>query len=823
MRSGLYRNLLLLSAIICLTGATITPILYGATNSIKAIEIVYPKQPDRDKILSKYRIASLFFIENRGQFPEEVLFQIHANGATLYLCKDKVVTILTKIEKKNASNISFREPSRYLGDVKVKRAKIVAHFEGANDNVKVSGEGLLQHYSNYFIGNDPRKWYTHVPHYREVIYYDIYPGIDLRYCIMNNSLKYDFIVHPGADPSVIRIRYEGMENLKITSDGDIEITTSLGTIYEKAPLIYQKLNNEIINLHGRYILLESDVFGFQVEKNYDLSSDLIIDPELVYSTYLGGMLGDNGFGDIAVDSKGCVYVTGETTSSDFPTVNAYDGSFNGFLDCFITKLSPSGNSLIYSTYLGGMGCDGGYAIAIDDNGYAYITGYTSSDDFPTVNACNDIYNGYTDCFIAKLSPYGDSLIYSTYLGGTNYDEGRSIAIDSSSCAYVVVWTNSTDLPTANAYDDDFNGCWDCFIAKLSPSGSSFIYSTYMGGKEWDEGFDIAVDNNCCAYVTGWTASPDFPVVNAYDGNLNCDDCFIVKFPPSGDSLIYSTYLGGSDSEIGFAVAVDDNGCAYVTGATDSRDFPTVNAYDDGYNGGDGDGFIVKLSSSGDSLVYSTYMGGSNCDVGRAIAIDENGCAYISGWTTSDDFPTMNAYDDSYNGGLDCLVAKLSHSGDTLIYSTYLGGKNRDESCAIAVDADGYIYITGWTNSTDFPTVNAYDDRLDGGSDCFVVKFSLLNIDIIKPKRGLYINNKRITNFFVPLVVGRIDIEMGAVDASVVSRVELYINGILRANLTSEPYIYTWSEQTFGRHEIKAIAYDKSGRSMIAREWVWKFL
>jgi hypothetical protein len=336
--------------------------------------------------------------------------------------------------------------------------------------------------------------------------------------------------------------------------------------------------------------------------------------------------------------------------------------------------------------------------------------------------------GDKDAFVAKLSPDGASLVYSTYLGGSSWDWGSGIAVDSSGSAYVT-GTASTNFPTVNAYQKTFGGVYyDAFVTKLSPAGNTLTYSTYLGGSGWDDGYSIAVDSSGSAYVTGDTASTNFPTTNAYQGTYGGGsyDVFVTKISPAGNTLTYSTYLGGSGWDGGYSIAVDSSGSAYVTGDTDSTDFPTNNAYQGTYGGGDEDIFVTKLSPSGNTLTYSTYLGGSVEDWGSGIALDSSENAYVTGVTASTNFPTVNAYQETYGGGYyDAFVTKLSPAGNTLSYSTYLGGSDYEDGNAIAVDSSGNAYVTGDTASTDFPTNNAYQGTYEEGfGDVFVTKFGV---------------------------------------------------------------------------------------------------
>jgi len=462
-------------------------------------------------------------------------------------------------------------------------------------------------------------------------------------------------------------------------------------------------------------------YGFQVAA-YDPSYPLIIDPTLSYSTYLGGSGGEVGYG-IAVDGLGNAYVTGYTSSSNFPTQAPYQGTYAGGWDAFITKLSPSGNTLSYSTYLGGSGYDFGYGIAVDGSGNAYVTGRTESTDFPMQNPYQGTNAGTSDAFITKLSPSGSALSYSTYLGGAEVDYAYGITVDGSGNVYVTGDSESTDFPTQNPYQGTNAGTYDAFITKLSSSGSTLSYSTYLGGSSYEYGCGIAVDGSGNAYVTGGTSSSNFPTENPYQGtNAGTSDAFITKLSSSGSALFYSTYLGGNTDDRGNGIAVDGSGNAYVTGTTVSINFPTQNPYQGTNAGGGYDAFITKLSSSGSALSYSTYLGGSGYDFGNGIAVDGSGNAYVTGRTKSTDFPTENPYQGAFAGGTDdAFITKLSSSGSTLSYSTYLGGSSYEYGCGIAVDGSGNAYVTGGTDSSNFPMQNPYQGTNAGSRDAFVAK------------------------------------------------------------------------------------------------------
>jgi hypothetical protein len=441
----------------------------------------------------------------------------------------------------------------------------------------------------------------------------------------------------------------------------------------------------------------------------------VIDPVLAFSTYLGGGDDDAGMG-IAVGDGGSVFVTGWTISEDFPTLNEYQPNQPNY-DAYVTKMNNDGDGLIYSTYIGGTGADYGRAIAVDDIGNAYITGETNGEDFPTLNEYQTSQPGW-DAFVTKLNNSGNGLIYSTYLGGDNNDNGHRIEVDIGGSAYVVGVTASGDFPTHNPYQMDQPGV-DAFVTKFHPDGFDLLYSTYLGGSSYDAAVGVAVDQYDNAYVTGVTISDDFPLLTPFQVDQEGEDAFVTKLNSNGGGLIYSTYLGGDGSDRGNDIAIDAANNAYVTGNTYSSDFPTLNPYQTDQPGADA--FLTKLNATGDALEYSTYLGGSGTDFGWSIAVDYDEVAYIAGETFSTDFPTVDAVQADQGIG-DAFVIEMEIDGSAPYFSTYLGGNGDDECTDIAYNwFAGGFNVTGFTYSVDFPTLGPYQTNL-GGMDAFVAKF-----------------------------------------------------------------------------------------------------
>ena len=642
-------------------------------------------------------------------------------------------------------------------NVKFSRMTFSLEFLNYNEEAQITGEDVNNCRVNFFRGNDSSKWCTDIPTFKRLVYKDIWKGIDLVFYNTDNELKYDFILNTGADIDSIKFTIKGLDEIHLDEQGNLVASSEFGTFIDKKPLTYQEVNGSKIMLDSNFVIKNEDEnihCGFELKDGYNPGYAVTIDPGLLYSTYLGGNDYDEGKG-IAVDNSGNTYVTGLTYSTDFPTINAYQPNHyadNGNSDVFVSKINTnlSGTaSLIYSTYLGGNGDDEGYGIAVDNSGNAYVIGSTSSTDFPTINAYQPNHyadNGNRDAFVSKINTNISgplSLVYSTYLGGDVDDGGYGVAVDNSENAYVTGYTSSTNFPTVNEYQQ-YQGEYDVFVSKINTrliGTPSLVYSTYLGGSGYDQGDGIAVDNSGNAYVTGLTYSTDFPTINAYQPNHYADsgnsDIFVSKINTNTSSLVYSTYLGGDGDDEGYGIAVDNKGNAYVTGFTDSTDFPTTdNAYDRNYHAFF-DVFVSKINtklSGTPSLVYSTYLGGDSTDFGNGIAVDNSENAYVTGSTLSKDFPTTsNAYQQIRNAFNDIFVSRINTklSGtSSLVYSTYLGGDDLDIGNAIAQDNSGNAYVTGDTFSTDFPTTdNAFERNYQGGSDAFVTKLRTGNVVI----------------------------------------------------------------------------------------------
>jgi len=560
-----------------------------------------------------FNASPALFVENEGQWSDSTIhFVHHGDGATVAMSDTGPVfqlfrhaatgdaTETERVELPSSAHDSVRSP--------VEMVQFSADFVGANAITPV-GEQRSEALFNYFVG-DPSTWRSDVPGYEVVTYPNLYDGIDLRTFGQRSHLKYEFHVAPGADYSQIAVHYTGIEGLSLAEDASLRVSLGgdWGEMIDGAPYAYQVIDGQEVAVASRYVLVDEFSYAFEITGSIDAQEPLVIDPDLAWSTYLGSGGMDDGRA-IAVDAAGNVYVAGGTDSSAFPTtVGALATTSNGGQDVFVAKLNPSGSALVYSTYLGGSNRDFGLAIAVDASGNAYVTGLTDSTDFATtVGALDTTYNGTTDAFVAKLNATGDTLLYSTYLGGANHDYGRAIAVDVAGNAYVTGDTDATDFPAAGAFDTTHNGSSDVFLSKLNPSGGALVYSTYLGGSSSDVGFALALDAAWSAYVTGITASTDFPTTGgAVDTTHNGSyDVFVAKVNADGRVLAYSTYLGGDGSDSGNAIAVDASGNAYVTGSTGSSAFPTTAGAVDTTHNGSSDVFVAKIIPSGRALTYST--------------------------------------------------------------------------------------------------------------------------------------------------------------------------------------------------------------------------
>lgn len=719
------------------------------------------KTGTKNTINKSYTTIPLTFIPNEGQIDENVKFYIRGTNYGFYFTPQEAVM---SFSSQNTSEI--------------KGVNLGLQFLDANPDVKIEGLSKASGMINYFAGKDESKWITNLPSYERIMYKDLWKGIDLVFYSKNNALKYDFILHPGASVEDIKLTYRGSKGISLDNEGNLQVHNDLGILIDESPITYQEIQNKRVMVESIFEIKKQkcgqEYFGFEVLEDYIDDYSLIIDPGLVFSTFLGGLVLEVGTNEanklgIAVDKEGNVYVAGGTVSPSYPvTLGAFQdmppNKDSSATTAYITKLSSDGSGLIYSTFLGGSGIDEARSIAVDSMGNAYVTGESTSSDFPvTLGAFQEDSPSIdsSSAFAAKLNPDGSQLIYSTFLGGTNDDEGTGIAVDIHGNAYVTGETASPDFPiTLGAFQEDFpsdfntveppdendelelqqNTVDSVFVTKLSTDGSSLIYSTFLGGSDDDEGSDIAVDDMGNAYVTGETTSENFPTtLGAFQETSRggVDDVFVTKLNSNGSALIYSTLLSGSDDDEARSIAIDRMGNAYVGGETTSPDFPvTLGAFQVDFRADDDAGFVSKLNPDGSELIYSTFLNGTGFavngqDIGdnevQGIAVDDEGNAYVAGLTNSPDFPvTLGAFEENLQGSRtdepqidfgDAFIAKLGPDGTILLYSTFLGGSRDDLVRDLAIDQDGNVYVVGYTTSSDFPvTLGAFDETFRGSVD-----------------------------------------------------------------------------------------------------------
>ena len=567
-----------------------------------------------------YGNIPLYFIKNDGQIDSRVKFYEKGAGHAVYftdsgvylsLSTDPAAPPFKKVKKTAEENPETKSKQRNLD---FKTIKLSLAEPGGNPEVIAIDEQTAR--VNYFKGNDPKRWKTNIPTYGAVLYKEIHKGIDVKFYGNNRTLEYDVIVRPGADPSNIKFSYDGIEMLRVTDAGELEAIIKDENIYgnimriiQSMPYAYQQIDGKEIKVEARFRVVNKSVYTFEVGP-YDKGHELIIDPcERMIHISAQRDSTDYAIG-IAVGSDGSAYVTGWTNSADFPVVNAVDSTPDTSVDAFVARINPSGSALVYSTYLGGSKAEEGWDIAVTSEGSAYVTGFTNSADFPVMNAIDPTFDGTSDAFVARINPSGSTFVYSTYLGGSKDDWGYAIAVGYEGSAYVTGRTDSGDFPVVSAIDRTYNGAIDAFVARIDPSGSALVYSTYLGGSNAEESWGIAVDSGGSTYVTGQTLSVDFPAVNAINYTPDSsENAFVAKIGPNGSALIYSTYLGEKSKDYGIGIAAGPEGSAYLLGNIPFSIVPA--AYDSNY-----DTFIIKVTAPHAPGVPETEAGSPASDHNR---------------------------------------------------------------------------------------------------------------------------------------------------------------------------------------------------------------
>ena len=654
--------------------------------------------------------------------------------------------------------ISLRDSSR--------TAAANMEFEGANGKAPIQGMEEMPGKVNYLIGSDPSQWQTGLPTFARVQVAEIYPGINLVFHGNQRQLEYDFALAPGANPNAIKIHFNGVDNIYKTSQDDLVIKIGGSEICQPAPVIYQTVGGVRKIVRGGYKILDARTVAFEIA-DYDHSRLLVIDPVLSYSTFFGGNLGTTGYA-IALGTNDCVYMAGQTFSKGFFTTGADQTTNRGGIlvgDAFVAKLAGNpATNLIYLTYLGGNEDDVAYGVAVNPAGNAFVAGITDSTNFPVYNALTNhaaisgkpspLGTYFQDAFVTELNTNGSGLMYSTYLGGESSDGAYGIALDSSDNAYVTGYTFSTNFPVSANALQEYPACSNnmyvnanAFLTVITNGGgpSALVYSTYLGGTNYDIGRAITVDANNNVYVAGYTASYNFPIWNTptnflpflrhLNGATNTSDVnnsfdgFVTKFPPLNGTILpsaqtndlngYSAFLGGTNNDMAYGIAVDGTGNAYVTGWTSSTNFPMTNnpvglfSYlaTNGFPNIATNVFLTKISTNG-QVLDSTVFGGRFVDIGYGVAVDSAGDAFVTGAETSTNFPTANtsgplsATNSSTIGANDAFVTAINANWSSVNYSVLIGGNKDTFGYGIALDGSTNVFITGGTDSTNFPTEKA---------------------------------------------------------------------------------------------------------------------
>jgi len=708
-----------------------------------------PDPKHKAKILSEYGRLPLQFEANKGQTDPQVQFVAHAKQFDLFLLPDEVVFAIPEV----APNFigpptpeSLRTSAHERQVVRWGKGSYVSMRLAGVRQGHVVGKERLPGTVNYFIGNDPRKWRTGVPLFATVEYPELIPGVDLDFRGVRQQSEFDLILHSGTDASVISLIFDGARALKLDKSGDIVVSSRSGELRLLKPVAYQEAGGKRVPVEAEFVRKKRNEVAFRVGP-YDRSRELVIDPSVMYSSYLGGSSQDEALG-VALDSQNNAYITGATSSPDFP-LRAPQQGFTGTIDGFVTKLDASGGSLVFSTYIGGSSTAYATAVTVLDQPDApqpavYITGYTDSFDLPfPPGYTQDGYAGGLDAFIWMLDLSGTSVLGGSYIGGAKDEVGTGISIDLQGYAWVVGWTKSSvsdKFPLVNPLQNRLKGTVNAFITQVAPS-TLFAFSSYLGGSKQDFASAVAIDKPLAyppqytVYVTGGTNSPDFPTTPfavqpqcGTDGQCNGgkDDAFVtaISYSSGRYSYAYSTFLGGAEQDDGYGIAADVGGNAYLTGQTSSIQFPTTSgAYQNSLHGAQ-NSFATKLNPTGTALAYSTFLGGSAKDAGLGIAVDGNSNIYVTGRTLSSDFPTLNATQPNIGGHLDAFVSAFVplNNSPTLAFSTFLGGSG-DEDLAgggIAVDNEQNVYVVGDTNSSDFTiTLGAYQKKFAGSGTCTI--------------------------------------------------------------------------------------------------------
>jgi hypothetical protein len=600
-------------------------------------------------------------------------------------------------------------------------------FEGGSGSPAIEASDRLGATANYLRGGDPKSWQTGLPLFSSIHYRGVWPGVEIRFKAEDARAKAEYEVAAGASVDEIRLRFEG--NAEIQPDGSLVVTNETGEFREDKPFLFQNEGANRTEVAGAFRKYANGSIGFSVPA-YDRTKPLVIDPAIVFSGYFGGSSQSTITG-VAVNSYYNTIAVGWTIGTDLPATGGAKPHNAGGVDAFVAGFSPAGGSLVFCTYLGGSGDDRAFGVAVDASNNTYVTGQTSSVNFPVVGGVQSKLKGARDAFVAKLNPAGNALVYSTYLGGTGVDLGNAIVVDPANGSAIVIGdTNSTNMPvTTGTFQAEPGGGQDAFVAKLAPNGGTITWLTYFGGSSAEHGAALRQDAAGAVFVAGSTSSVNFPILQGSQPHLGGgQDGFVAKLASDGKSIVFSTYLGGSGGTAGApegvnAVSLASHGSLMVAGTTSSADFPvTPPVWQTTFGGGQTDGFVVRLDPDTGNMLRATFVGGSGDDAITAMTTDPyTNFFWITGYTSSTDFISRNAAQPANGGGMDAFIARLGFSG--VLYASYLGGTGNDSANAIAIDFMTNIVVGGSTSSSNFPVAGSVGRNQGAALTSFVTRLA----------------------------------------------------------------------------------------------------
>lgn len=670
--------------------------------------------------------SSASFIENNGQFPSFVRYYADLGKSSAWFTDTKVFYLF---EKHNFPPETFPLDQILFSESYHDFQIISQSFNSEQAIIPIASQPTQQ---NYYICKNENGSVITTQSYSEIVYADVYPGINVRYSFNMNLLEYDFIVMPGADYSQVEVTLSGISNLNINSSGELVIGTPFGPITEQAPVIYQEINGQRVEIQGTFILKSSHSFSFNLLESYDHNYPLVIDPVITYSTFLGGSGAEYGR-TIAMDISGNIYVSGYTSSIDFPLESAVDSTFSGTLptdhDILVSKFSPDGSTLLYSTYIGGTGDDRAFASSVTSDGGIMISGTSSSTDYPVVSAIQSVNGGGKDIVITKLSADGSAIDFSSYWGGLENESSVGLTGSAGDSVYIGGYTSSSDFPLSAELDNTLGGTVDGFLLGIDMNTFSVLFSTYYGGSDNDY-ISVLIQNSSNDIIAGgFTLSTDFPTQSAYQssfaGGTVSGDGFIFSVTPDGQTVQFSSYYGGSNDDYLMDITSDNTDNIYICGSTYSTDLPVANGYNL-FNSGTSDIFCTKFDPTVSTLIFGTYIGGNYLDYGTGIAVDTGYHVYVSGNSAANNYPTVYADDPTYNSNGDIVITCFQPSGTELLYSSYLGGSGKDYTYGLTYGGGNTMHLTGYSNSSGFPTASPYQDSLNGSVDIVLLSMNILD-------------------------------------------------------------------------------------------------